>query len=194
MSRRRRKKPGTKEHWSDSQRIEAITAYIACGSPSQVCTNLNIPLPTFNRWKAQKWFKDYMEQIRNQETLELDAKLSRIVKKSLEQLEDRVDNGNYQFNPRNGEIIRVPVTLKDLSGAADKLLERQAKIREKPEVQTEEQSMQSKLVKLAEEFAKFSKAKTIEGVVIHATEGEGLQRRVSEVPRDTGTEEEPGQA
>jgi len=163
MTRRRRKKSGTREWWSDNQRIEAVTAYLACGSPTQVCVALGIPLPTFNRWKTSTWFKELVEQLRNEDTLKLDAKLTRIVEKSLVQIEDRLDNGNHNYNPRTGVYDRVPVKLADITKAASSLLERQAKIRELPDKVEIDKTIDARLAKLGDEFSKFAKAKTIEG-------------------------------
>jgi hypothetical protein len=173
MTRRRRKKSGTREWWSDNQRIEAVTAYLACGSPTQVCVALGIPLPTFNRWKTSTWFKELVEQLRNEDTLKLDAKLTRIVEKSLVQIEDRLDNGNHNYNPRSGAYDRVPVKLADITKAAASLMEKQAKLREIPERAEIDKTIDARLAKLGEEFTKFSKAKTIEGTVINIGDQHG---------------------
>lgn len=163
MTRRRRRKLGTREWWSDNQRIEAVTAYLACGSPSQVCVALGIPASTFQRWRVSTWFKELVEQLRNEETLKLDAKLTRIVEKSLTQIEDRLDNGNHNYNPRTGKYDRIPAKLADITKAASSLLERQAKIREVPDKAEVDKTIDARLAKLGEEFSKFAKAKTIEG-------------------------------
>lgn len=171
MTRRRRKKLGTKEWWSDNQRVEAVTAYLACGSPSQVCVALGIPISTFQRWKASTWFKELVEQLRNEDTLKLDAKLTRIVEKSLVQIEDRIDNGNYTYNPRTGEYDRVQAKLLDITRAATALLERQEKIRAMPEKAEIDKTIDARLAKLGEEFTKFARARTIEGTSTKIEEG-----------------------
>ena len=179
--RRKRKLDARQERWSESQKIEAVMLWLATGSPTQTCAALSIPLATFEKWKPQPWFKEVVARVRDEETMELDTRLSRIVKKSLDLVEDRLENGNYQFNQKTGKLVQVPVNLRDSVKASAELMQRRDILRAKPEQKVLEETIDNRLLKLANEFAKFAKdaskkpqielGSIIEGEVISVQEG-----------------------
>lgn len=171
MSRRKKKKPGQPGWWSDTQRIETVSLYLATGSPTAACTAVGVPIDTFNRWRYTDWFKELVSKLKDEETLKLDAKLSKIVTKSLSLVEDRLENGNYQFDQKRGELIRVPVSLKDTAKVATDLLNQQEILRDKPEKLQIEKTIDDRLSKLAQEFKQFASARTIQGEVTFSGKG-----------------------
>jgi hypothetical protein len=167
MSRRKRKTPGTTGWHSDNQRIELVTTWLATGNMALTAATLQIPLPTATRWKAQPWFKTMVEDIRNEENLALDAKLSKVVNKSVEALLDRVENGDFQFDQREGRMIRKPISARDASTVTRDMIDRRALLQgQKTKEKENERQVADTLVKLAEEFSKFAsnqKIKEIKG-------------------------------
>lgn len=178
MTRRRRKKPGTTGWWSDNQRIEAVTTWLALGNMPLTAAATGIPKDTLNRWRYSDWWKELVAQIRSEETLALDGKLSKIVNKALAVVEDRLDNGNFQYDQKSGEHVRVPVNLKDSIKATADLLDRRETLRKIPQKQEIENTVDDRLAKLAEEFARFAKAKDItpkpEQITVDIEESNGI--------------------
>lgn len=165
MSRRKRKKPGTTAWHSDGQRIELVTTYLATGNLALAASTLEIPESTARRWKATSWWKIMVEDIRNEENIQLDAKLSKVVTKSVDALLDRVENGDFQFDQRKGKMVRKPISARDASVVTRDMIDRRELLQGKKQVQGDStRKMEDKLLKLAEEFSKFSKMKTIEAV------------------------------
>lgn len=161
--RRKRKTTDVGKHWSDSQRIEAVTTWLAIGNLTLTGSTLGIPLDTLNRWKASDWWKKLVEEIRSEENLKTDAKLATIVDKALEATLDRVENGNLQFDQKRGKIIRVPMSGRDVAKVSTDMIDKRALLqnaRQTPE--TTPKKIEEHLLKLALEFAKFAKQKTIE--------------------------------
>ena len=163
MSRRKKKVPGTLNWWSDSQRIQAVTTWLATGNLALTAATLSIPEATMRRWKAMPWWKQMVEDIRGEENLALDAKLSKVVNKSVEALLDRVENGDFQFDQRTGKMIRKPISARDASTVTRDMIDRRELLQGKKIVEkNQNRTIDEKLLKLAEEFAKFSRMRTIE--------------------------------
>lgn len=161
---RRRKKRDLKaagKWWSESQKIEAVTTWLALGSIPLTAAATSIPKDTLARWRYTDWWKELVLQIRSEETLALDGRLSKIVDKALSVVEDRLDKGNHQYDPKTGELIRVPVNLRDSMKATADLMDRREILRKQPQQQQIEKTVDDRLAKLAEEFARFAKAKDI---------------------------------
>lgn len=161
--RRKRKVTETNKWWSDSQRVEAVTTWLAIGNLTLTGTTLGIPLDTLNRWKRSDWWKKLVEEIRSEDNLKTDAKLAKIVDKSLEAVLDRVENGNLQFDQKRGSLVRVPVSARDSAKIATDMIDKRSLLQNaqvKPE--STPKKIEERLLKLADEFSKFAKMQTIE--------------------------------
>jgi len=145
--------------WSDSQKLEAATTYLALGNGAQTAAVLDIPIQTFNRWKYTDWFKKIVEDLKSEDSLKLNARLTKLVSKALDVTEDRLDKGNYQYDPKTSELIRVPVSMKDAAKVANDMLERKDVIESKPQQEQIEKTVDDRLAKLAEQFKAFAKPK-----------------------------------
>ena len=171
MSRRKKRSPNAVGHqWSDSQRLEAAKLYILTGNYAAVSASLQIPYQTLNKWKYAQWWKDLMVQLKAEETIELSARMKQIAAKALDVTVDRLENGNHQFDQKTGEIRRIPVNMKDAAKVATDLMAQQQKLEDKPVQQQIETTVNDRLAKLAEEFAKFASAKQVEAVRIKNNE------------------------
>ena len=131
-----------------------------------------VPRGTIRQWKLQPWWKELVDEIRNEEDCELDVKLSKVINKSLDALTDRVENGDFLFNSKTGKFVRKPIHMKDALQAVTQVYDKRNLLRGKPTSRVEKHSTTDNLANLAAEFAKFAASKTIEGEVIESTEQE----------------------
>lgn len=162
MSKRRRKKPGTPGHWSDTQKIELITTWLATGNLALSAATHKIPEITARQWKAQPWWKQMVDEIRAAENLELDSKLAKIVQKTTDQLLDRVENGDFQYDQKTGQLVRKPISARDAAKVTTDMLDRRELLQgKKQEAQDSSKKMEDKLLKLAEELSRFARAKEV---------------------------------
>ena len=158
----RRKKRDLKAEgkwWSESQKLEAATTFLALGNGAQTAAVLDIPLATFNRWRYADWFKKMVDDLKSEDNLKLNARLTKLVSKALDVTEDRLEKGNYQYDPKSSELIRVPVSMKDAAKVANDMLERKDIIETKPQQEQIERTVDDRLAKLAEQFKAFAKPK-----------------------------------
>lgn len=156
--------------WSVEKKIEAVTTHLALGNLRQVAAVTGVSHGMIKQWRIQPWWKELEAEIVASRRVAAATKLSKIVDKSLDVIDDRLDNGDFVYNSKSGEIHRKPVTLRDATTAANALMQRAAiieKLNRDEQVVEATQSIQEQLVSLAAEFAKMnkrdnSKAETID--------------------------------
>lgn len=155
----KRTKSGRKQSgwWPMEKRVEAVTAYIALGKSNLVEAVTGVPPGTIRQWKTQDWWRELEYQLREEDNLELDAKLKKIVNKSLDAVLDRLENGDFFYDVKTGRIDRMPAKLRDVAkvsaDAVDKTLLLQ-KFNKKVE---DTPKLDDHLKKLAQEFANIIK-------------------------------------
>jgi hypothetical protein len=164
VSRRKRKVPGTTGHWSDNQKIEAVTTWLATGNMALTAAALGIPHITIRQWKAKPWWNEMVDSIRSEENLQLDAKLSKVVNKSVDALLDRVENGDFQYDQKKGVMVRKPVNARDASKITTEIIDRRELLQGKKQVKQDSTKLiEDRLLKLADEFTRFARAKEVVG-------------------------------
>ena len=143
----------TNRQWSDNQKTEAIQSYLLLGNLALTSRILGIPEITLRVWKRTEWWADMVNEIKSQDRIQLSARMKKIVDASLTVVEDRLLNGDYQFDQKTGQNIRKPVNMKDAHKVAVDLQDRQDLLEktEKPEIT--EDKIESRLLQLAEKFA-----------------------------------------
>ena len=173
MRRPKPKRPGAKlGKWSQNQKLEACMTYCMLGNLKETALVTSIPYETLKTWRYSDWFKELMLQVRDEDVAQLDSNLKRVIDKALKATEDRLDHGDHQYDQKTGKLVRVPVKAHVALKVTSELLTKQDKLREKPDREVVEKTIDARLSKLSEEFMRFAKAKTIDvvptEVIIHA--------------------------
>lgn len=158
---------GGNAHYSPKQRLEVVTAYLMLGKISLVAGATGIPEETIHRWKAQDWFKDMVADVRSQSNVEVSGRLRQVVNKSIGVIEDRLENGDFQYNPKSGGFVRKPINAKVAGDIMAKAVDKQVLIDkletgpvvDNAKIEDRLKAIQEKLL----EVSRFNKAKTIDG-------------------------------
>ena len=145
--------------WTRSEKkAQVVTAYLTLGNSKMVEAATGIKAGTVRAWKTTSWWKDMEAVIRDEENLALDVKLSAIVGKTLDLLDDRVTNGDFLYDPKKGQLIRKPlnahVANKVLSDTFDR---RQVLRRKNVEENVNSVRPEDFLLRLASEFVKIAR-------------------------------------
>jgi transposase len=140
-------------HWSDKQKMEAVNSYLLLGNLALTARLLNIPEITLRVWKATTWWKDLVAEAKLQEKMELSARVKKLVDASMSVVEDRLANGDFQFDQKTGQIIRKPVNMKDAHKVAVDMQNQRDILEKSEKVEQTEEHVEDKLLKLAEKFA-----------------------------------------
>ena len=159
-------------HWKEAKRIEVVTLFLSIGSMTEVAKLTGVPYPTIEGWRRQDWWKELVEKMQAEDDQKLDAKTTKLIDKALEQLMDRIENGEHIYDQKTGKIKRMPAKLRDLNTAFNTILDKRQLLRRQPTKIVEQHSTAAQLQNLAESFAKFVQKKTEELPDRHLIEGD----------------------
>lgn len=152
----KKKGAGSPGHWPEAKKVELVTTYLATGSYRLACSICKVPLATANQWKRTEWFKEMVASIQAEENTQLDAKLSKIVDKSLDVVMNRLEEGDFILDSKTGTIKRVPVKMRDAKSVMTDLFDKRQLLRKQPTKITESQTVDKRLEMLAQRFEKFA--------------------------------------
>lgn len=159
----RRKKTGS-GWWREDQKIEAVAQYLILGNMTEVARVTGIARETLYKWKATDFWTNTEADLRKQSSQELQGKLGKIIDKSLKTIEDRLDKGDFVYDPKSGSIKRIGIKASVANQITKDSIDRKIlleKISNKGS--SSEEAVSVRLASLKEEFLKFVKAKSIEG-------------------------------
>lgn len=177
----------TNMHWSDSQKIEAVTTYLALGNLVLTSNVLKIPEFTMRHWKQQQWWKDIENELAVQDDIQLSSRLKRIVETTLSAAEDRIANGDWVYNNKEGCLMRKPVNLKDVHKVTMDLIDKREHLDNKVPTSVAIEQIDDRLKKLAQKFEEIAAGnnKTVE--VTDVIEGTFTERMDDGSTADTST-------
>lgn len=166
----KQKTDSARAHWSPKQKLEAVTSYLMLGKISLVAAATGIPEDTLRVWKRADWWGEMEKEVRTSNNIEVTGRLRQIVNKSMNVIEDRLENGDYQFNPKTGAFTRRPVGAKVAGDILSKAIDKQILIdRMEREPQADQAKIEDRLKTIQDkllEFSRFAKAKEVQGEII----------------------------
>ena len=153
----------TYKWYNENDRIEAASVYALTGNAKRVEEITGIPSDRVRQWKTTEWWPQIIDRIRAEKDDELDVKLTKMIDKSVQAINDRLDKGDYQYDVRTGELKRKPLGGKEVAVMTSIFVDKRELLRKKVDKKVEETTITDRLKKLSEEFTKFVKMRTIEG-------------------------------
>ena len=157
-----RKKPMRKlkdeqKHWGDQQKMEAVEAYIMLGGNiMQTAVALQIPRITLQRWTKTEWWKDIYDEVKQQDNIVLSLRLQKIVARSLDLVEDRLEKGDIFYDQKLGTVVRKEVSLRDAHQVFKDSFIVKEQIERPNTVALDTESIGDKLANLAAQFEKLA--------------------------------------
>ena len=143
----------TNKQWSDKQKMDAVNSYLLLGNLALTGRLLNIPEITLRVWKATTWWKDAVVEVKASEKIELSSRIKKLVDASMTVVEDRLSNGDFQYDQKSGTMVRKPVNMKDAHKVSVDLQARQDILEKSDVVVQTEEHVEDKLLALAAKFA-----------------------------------------
>lgn len=184
-----RDRPENKRHgwYSDSKKMEAACTYAVTGNARRVSEICKVPEGTVRAWKTTEWWHEIMSRIQQEQNDELDSKLTRLVDKAVDEINDRLENGDFVYNTKMDKLIRKPIGAKDLSIVAAVTVDKRQLLRGQPTSRVEKVSENEKLMRLQAEFKKFALAKEVTSVA-ETIEEEQIAAQIGEIEEDNLSE------
>ena len=134
--------------YTDEDRQRALVEYSIVGHVPTIAKTLNIPERTLKDWKQKDWWVDELAKVRLENKDLIDAKLTGLVVSGFEAMQDRMTLGDHHLT-KDGDIVRVPVKLRDAATASGIAFDKLRLIRNEP-TSIKAESTDSRLNQLAE--------------------------------------------
>lgn len=146
----------------DTKRIEVATLYAALGSVNAVAELSGVHATTIRGWRKEEWFVALLEEVRNENNDKIDVKFTETISKALDLVSERLENGDPHVL-KTGEVIRVPVKIRDLALVSAINVDKRQILRNKPTAITQQQAVPvlDKLDELAKAFTALANKKEI---------------------------------
>jgi len=177
-----------KKHRSPKQKLETVQLYLMFGgSVLKTSQALKIPEQTIWQWKRTDWWHEMEQSIKEQENLELSARLKRVANKSIALVEDRLEHGDWIYDQKSGEMRRKPVALRDVHKVAVDSLTKRAELEQQKTFTVATEQIEEKLTKLADAFAKLSQPKIeVTDVVFVEEKPEEIEEDLEDLSNELG--------
>lgn len=166
--------------YSDAKKMQAACAFAVTGNSRRVSELVKVPEGTIRAWKTTEWWNELQSRIRVEQNEEFDTKITKLLDKAVEQINDRLQDGDYVYNARADKLIRKPVGARDLSHITAQMVDKRQLLRGEPTSRTAKASENDKLVRLAEEFKRFATAKEVVSIAETIEEELGEEHAVEE--------------
>ena len=141
------------EWWSDKKRLEVVTTWLVLGKIPLVSATTGVPEGTIRQWRTQPWWKEIEVSVQTESDQELDTKLAKRVDKALDLVMDRLEHGDFLYDPKSGEFIRKPVSMKDTWKVSTEMIDKRLLLRKQPKEAQSQEAAGEILKNLAKEFA-----------------------------------------
>lgn len=152
---------GNRTHYSDQLKMEVVCSYAVCGNARRVAEIHGIPEGTVRAWKTTEWWNEVTARIRQEEDEELDTKLTKLLNKAVEGVNDRLEEGDWLYDAKKGELLRKPINAKDLAIITAITVDKRELLRGKPTSRVEKVGENDRLERLQQQFRNFTAAKEI---------------------------------
>ena len=157
--------------WPDEKKIE-VAALFASGvvNATELERLTSVPSTAIRTWRGQDWWPELLERIHASIDQDTVSKLTGIVDKALDVVQDRLINGEYHIknqiiNKKTGEtrqiVSRKPVSMKDATSVATTVVDKRQLLRGKATSRAEKVTVDARLEQLAAEFKRFVSAKDV---------------------------------
>jgi hypothetical protein len=141
--------------------MEVVCCFAVCGNSKQAAEITKVPEATIRTWKQTEWWNEIVSRIHAEEDEELDTKLTKLLNKAVEHVNDRLDSGDWVYNAKLDKLIRKPINAKDAAIVTAITIDKRQLLRGQPTSRVEKVSSNERLKSLAEQFKAFSKARDI---------------------------------
>lgn len=147
--------------YSDAKKLEVACTFAVTPNSARVSELTKVPEGTIRTWKQTEWWQEIMSRIHQEQNEELDAKLTQLVDKAVDQINDRLSEGDYVYNAKEDKLVRKPVTAKDLAIVTAITIDKRQLLRGQPTSRVEKVSENERLVRLQQQFKNIAISKDI---------------------------------
>jgi hypothetical protein len=142
-------------------KTDAAALYCVYGSTKEVAKILHLEESLIKQWKTEPWWFEIQKQVFVEQNEKLASQLSQTLDKTMTELSDRLENGDYTYNPKTGDVTRKPIEAKVIISIFDSLAHQRRVTRGEPTSISAKIGVDDRLRLLQDAFIKFSQSKDI---------------------------------
>lgn len=152
-----------RRNWTEDKKIELVALYIRIFNLNEAARQMGIPIHTARNWHYSDWWKKVEDELRTQGLKQTAGKLDGLTTKAMSVVEDRLEKGDFIYDPKSGDIKRIGVKASVANQITRDSIDRKLKLEKLANnSKASDEAVTSRLQALREEFLKFVKSKTIE--------------------------------
>lgn len=148
---------GVEPHFEpDERRREAfVAAYFETGNAAKSGALAGVHPNTAHKWSHEPWFEKAIKDLKRSLDKQMDGKITKILSRVLESLEDRIEKGDTKvLSTKDGIFERqVPVSARDLAIVGGVLFDKRNQLRREPE---NDEGNESALDRIAERLRQYA--------------------------------------
>jgi len=140
----------------DERRREAfVAAYFETASIVKSAAIAGVHMNTAHKWRHDTWFEKATKELKRALDKQMDGRITKILSKALDTLEDRIDKGDTKVLSTKDGIFReqVPVSARDLAVVTGVLFDKRNQLRREPE---NDDGNESALDRIAEKLRQYA--------------------------------------
>lgn len=148
-------------HWyPEAKKIEVAALWAVLRDVEKVHHIEQVPRWAIKKWMKEPWWDNVVQHVTKEQNDLLDARLTSVVHKAVDLIQDRIENGEIQ-KTKDGEEIRVPTRLRDATHALETTFKQRQLLRGEATSRTEAVDSNAKLTQLKDQFEKLAKSKQV---------------------------------
>lgn len=151
-----------------TENIEAVHIFSQVGTLAETARRTGLSIHALTKMSRQPWWIRELMGIQREQTALENVRLSKLYGETLDQIEERLEVGDTQFNRMTGDIVNVPLSADSLVKIGKMLFEHRQLVREAPTSIISEQKS-NKLEDLAEKLERLGAIRS-EGQIIDIDE------------------------
>ena len=152
---------GNKHFYTEKEKINACCVFAVSGNSRRTAELTKIPEATIRTWKTTIWWQEITVRIYEEQDEGLSSKLTTLVDKAVDAINDRIEHGDYLYNPKMDKLVRKPIGARDLAAVTIMAVDKRQLLRGEPTSRIEKVSTDERMKDLAMQFKKFALAQEI---------------------------------
>ena len=150
------------EWFPQQTKVDACTYYCVYGDFDKVSELTKVPTEKLRMWHQEPWWVEIQKRVYVEQNENLSSRINDVLDKSLVEIKDRLEHGDFFYDRKAGELKRKPVETKTLAILFDNLTTKRQLVRGEPTAISAKVGVEDRLTQLAESFEKFAKSRLIE--------------------------------
>lgn len=175
----------SKKYFDQKKKIECATVFAVARNYERVSGLTGVPVAQLKRWNDEPWWHEIIAKVKKEKNEVLDGKITETLDKTLDMIQDRVENGETYYNPKSKEYYNLPLKAKDAAIVTSILFDKRQLIRGEATSRTESISSEEKLLALKQNFENLAKSKLIN------PNSEPIEVEYEEINQTPSEQEEP---